>query len=209
MDYFLKILELILTPHIVWGGILVFFAYRFKNSFSILIESLSDRVKNVKGYKKTKDGHEVLFSEAQSINEPPAKTEITSESPNVISKPNNASWPEDLTDDTDALRNEVKSERAKAYYWEYCYLNFFLVRHTQLVLDWLVSKNSKDTKPSFHNYWKEYIVSEQERENVLSALNGHSLVIFQQDEILVTPKGNDYYNWRGAMPPFVIPGKNA
>jgi len=60
----------------VWGGILVFFAFRFKTHLGKLINAATDRIKNVQGYKRTKDGHELIFSDSQPA-QSPTKLEST------------------------------------------------------------------------------------------------------------------------------------
>ena len=94
IEYF----KIILSPHMVWGGILVFFAFRFKSSFSQLLAAFVDRIKNVQGYKKTKDGHEFTFKDLQSSNEDKVLPNI-SDSPPIGSPEKTADfvWPEDNT----------------------------------------------------------------------------------------------------------------
>jgi hypothetical protein len=183
----------------------VFFAYRFKSSISKLIEALTDRVKNVKGYKKTKDGHELLFSESQAISENPSLPSVSNEPPKVTADSDtNFLWPEDKTDDVVEVRNSVKEERARAYLWEYRYLNYFLLRHTQMVLDWYFNHEDA-TLPKYHEYWKEYIVSEKERGDVVTALTTYNLLVQDGETVKLTPKGKEYHEWRGPLPPYIIP----
>jgi hypothetical protein len=210
MEYFVKIIELILSPHMVWGGIAVFFAYRFKASFSTLIDALSDRVKNVTEYKKTKEGHELLFSGSQAFNENPSLPSVSDSPPEVkIENGTNFVWPEDKTEDIAELRKSAKLERVYAYLWEYRYLNYFLLRHTQMVLDWFISNDADTSMSGYHEYWKKYIVSEKERNDVLSALTNHALLAQKEESVYPTLKGKEYHQWRGPMPPYIIPETNA
>ena len=39
----------------------------------------------------------------------------------------------------------IKAERERAYLWEYRYLNLFLVRGTQMVLEWFAARESPTT----------------------------------------------------------------
>lgn len=93
-----------------------------------------------------------------------------------------------------------QAERARAYLWEYRYLNMFLVRHTQQVLDWLVGLPQRTTFQMFDAFWAPAIPTAQERKAVIGALETHHLIQFEGDLIDVTPKGREYSQWRGPLP---------
>jgi len=197
-----ELLKVLLSPHIVWGGILVFFAFKFKDSFSKLLGAITDRIKNVQGYKKTKDGHEVIFGSEQQTNDENILPNSSDSAPNVQPETAGQSvWLEDNTEGTIELRQIVKAERATRYLWEYRYLNYFLARHTQLVLDWLVSLESPPTYQLFENFWFQLIPEEKERKTVLDVLSAHYLIqISEAGLINATPKGIEYRQWRGPLP---------
>ncbi len=201
----IEFLKVILTPHIIWGGVLIFFAYRFKNGFSLLLTAITDRIKNVQGYKKTKDGHELTFQESQT-------DKSNNILPNVSDTPPEASpeksegfmWDEDKTDDTETLKKLVKIERSDRYLWEYRYLNYFLVRHSQHIIDWFASNDSPQTFGSYNNYWEKNILDKKEREAVISVLGDFFLIqSVQGDKLQITPKGKEYQAWRGPLPPLL------
>ena len=126
----IEFLKVVLTPHIVWAGVLIFFAFRFKGSFSLLLAAITDRINNVKNYKKTKDGHELTFEAPQPSKDKKVLPNSSDEPPEVTpEKAENSIWPEDNTTDIESIRQEAKKQRAISYLWEYKYLNYFLVRH--------------------------------------------------------------------------------
>lgn len=93
--------------------------------------------------------------------------------------------------------------RQLATFWEYRYLNFFLVHRTQVVLDWLIDRQTKGQSTSIGNYDAELtarVVSPGERAAVLQALEAHALVATNNTLLVVTDKGLDYARWRGPLP---------
>lgn len=93
--------------------------------------------------------------------------------------------------------------RQLATFWEYRYLNRFLVHRTQVVLDWLIDRQIKGQSTSIGYYDAELtarVVSPGERAAVLKALEAHALVIINGGLLAVTDKGLDYAHWRGPMP---------
>jgi len=51
------------------------------------------------------------------------------------------------------VKQLLDAERARAYLWEYRYLNYFLVYHTQQVLDWFASFPSPTSLSLFDSAW--------------------------------------------------------
>ena len=198
----IEFLKVILSPHIVWGGILIFFAFRFKSSFSQLLNAITDRVKNVQGYKKTKEGHELTFRSEQS-SENVKILPNTSDTPPIGSpeKIDGSIWSEDNTKDLQTVRQLVKSERAMRYLWEYRYLNYFFARKTQLILDWFVGLESPSSYDLFDNFWFQLIPDKKERQTIIDVLSAHFLIQLIEGNIIeVTPKGREYHEWRGPLP---------
>lgn len=93
-----------------------------------------------------------------------------------------------------------QAERARAYLWEYRYLNYFLAYGTQKVLDWLASLPSRTSCDLFDTFWLPYIPSAEERTAIITALQAHHLIQIQDNLIEVTPKGREYIQWRGPLP---------
>jgi len=101
-----------------------------------------------------------------------------------------------------AIEQIIRSHIATAYLWEYRYLNYFLVRGTQEVLDWLIGLKQPTIYAHYDSTWLPLVPSANERAARINALQAHHLV--QQDPnglLIVTPKGLEYQGWRGTLPP--------
>ena len=104
------------------------------------------------------------------------------------------------------LGEAFRAERAKAYLWEYRYLNHFLVANTQRVLDWLAGLKERTTISMYDAWWMQFVLNADERRAILSALETHHLIFIHDGDVIeVTPKGREYIGWRGplASPPAV------
>ena len=102
--------------------------------------------------------------------------------------------------DFEQIRQLFNAERARAFLWEYRYLNYFLVRHTQQFLDWLIGLPSSTSVALADAYWMPSVPDPNERKAVLDALRMHHLIQLNGDLIEVTPKGREYVQWRGRLP---------
>lgn len=119
--------------------------------------------------------------------------QVTSGSTTSI--PSNASVPPDQ-----AVFVEL---RQQAIFWEYRYLNLFLVHRTQTVLDWLIDRQAKGQLTTVGYYDAELtsrVVSPGERAAILQAVEAHALVAVNNTLLVVTDKGLDYVRWRGPLP---------
>ena len=110
--------------------------------------------------------------------------------------------PSDLTpQQRSAVEQLIRAHVATAYLWEYRYLNYFLVRGTQAVLDWLIGLPQATTYAHFDTVWLPIIPSASERLAIISALEAHHLIINEASGlIVVTDKGREYQGWRGTLP---------
>ena len=102
--------------------------------------------------------------------------------------------------EADRLREAIRSERAATYLWEYRYLNRYLVRATQLVLDHIAFSAGPIALQLLDSYLHAVIPSANERNAILDALAGHHLVLMWDGLIEVTPKGREYIAWRDRSP---------
>jgi len=143
-------------------------------------------------------GGEISTSQADRIKEEVpvarAQPQVPRDTPSI---------PEGVTitkEQADEFRQLFEAERAKAYVWEYRYLNHFLVLSTQRVLDWFSSLPQKTTVSLFDTIWQPIIPSAQERKAIVDALEQHHLIELKGDLIEVTPKGHEYIQWRGPLP---------
>lgn len=99
------------------------------------------------------------------------------------------------------VREFVEAERARAFFWEYQFLNRFLALHTQHILDWLINLGQRTTLQTYDAFWMQRVPDARERIVVLDTLRNHHLVNVDGHLVEVTPKGHEYAQWRGAMPP--------
>jgi len=95
----------------------------------------------------------------------------------------------------------IQSERANAALWEYRYLNYFLVRSTQVVVEWLGTLPQPIGVRLLDTHLQQWIPNAKEREAILAALQNHRLVTVDNDLVQITPKGREYLQWRGPLPP--------
>jgi hypothetical protein len=104
-----------------------------------------------------------------------------------------------LSGTDDSVRAAFEAERARAYLWEYRYLNHFLAFHTQQVLDWLSQIQSPASLSLYDTVWLMAVPSTVERSAIIEALSAHYLIQIQDQLITVTPKGKEYIDWRGPI----------
>ncbi|TAJ07244.1 MAG: hypothetical protein EPO61_14885 [Nitrospirae bacterium] len=74
------------------------------------------------------------------------------------------------------IRQLIQSERANAALWEYRYLNLFLVRSTQAVLDWLATLPQPVSRNFFDSFLQPFIPDANERGAIFAAIQSHHLV---------------------------------
>ena len=117
--------------------------------------------------------------------------------------PQETDLPEGLTispEQQELLRDFIQAQHNMSRYWEYRYLNFYFVRDTQLVLDWLVSLPNRHLIDMFHALWSPVIPSANDRQAILTALQNHHLITARETMIEITDKGREYLQWRGPLP---------
>ena len=102
-----------------------------------------------------------------------------------------------------AIAQLIRAHIATAYLWEYRYLNYFLARGTQLALDWFVGLPQPITYNHYDSFVLPIVPSARERQAIVNALEAHHLIAHDggSNIISVTPKGREYHQWRGALPP--------
>jgi hypothetical protein len=152
----------------------------------------------LKGRPKIKLGA-FEFSQVERSNEElPARGEKPSATP-----PEAPSLPDNLTLTPEQIKrvvDNVEAERARATLWGYRYLNYYLARSTQHVLDWLASLDTRTTLAMFDSVWLPVIPSTKERHAIINALESHYLIALRGEVIEITPKGHEYLEWRGPLP---------
>jgi|GEM_PF-1525777 len=98
--------------------------------------------------------------------------------------------------------SELVQLRQRSLFWEYKFLNMFLVYRTQWMLDWLLDQQARGQQTSLASFDAELAgqhVAMDERVAVLQALEAHLLVTRENDLLRVTDKGLDYARWRGPL----------
>jgi len=108
-------------------------------------------------------------------------------------------------DQLEVVKQAFQAERAAGRLWEYRYLNYFLARSTQVVLDWLVGLNQVTTADAFDAYWLPLIPDASQRNMIIMALQAHHLIEMDGPVIRTSEKGCEYAKWRGPLPPLPAP----
>ena len=190
----LEYLKVILTAPTVIGVLGTIFLLLFKNE----LRSLINRIASLK------IGSAELTAPQLP---PPADQTAQGQLPNPAPPqlPPGVSVPPQATR---LVEQALAAERARAYLWEYRYLNYFLVYATQRVLDWLASLPASITVTAYDSYWQPLIPSGEQRRTILAALESHNLITFRSDLIEVTPKGREYLQFRGPLPTLPAPGQS-
>ena len=111
--------------------------------------------------------------------------------------------PTGLTPDQEAaFTKALNAQKITATLWEYRYLNYFLARGTQILLDWLIGSAQPITCTYYDSFFLPIVPSAHERQAMLRALESHRLITVDSKSsiITVTAKGRDYQEWRGTLP---------
>ena len=190
----LEYLKLFLSSQIVAGVIVAVFLWSFRPE----LRNLLNRIAKI----KFPGGAEVFTSQIARSNEDlPAlgekPTPLSAESSEASSLPSKLTVsPEQLQ----TLEEAFAAERARAFLWEYRYLNYFLARSSHRVLDWLAGLSVRTTIGTFDAFWLPVFPLAQERHAIVTALQAHYLIVLAGELIEVTPKGHEYLQWRGPLP---------
>jgi hypothetical protein len=192
LDY----IKAILSPQVIAGAVSFTLLALFRDDFKALML----RVAKI----RLPGGTEVSTSQITKTEE--AAEDKPAPKPPAADPP--PSLPASLNErELDEIKQLLDAERARSYLWEYRYLNYFLVYHTQQVLDWFASLPSQASLSLFDSAWLPLIPGADERRAVINALQAHHLIQLRGDLVEVTPKGREYIGWRGPLPP--LPQPNA
>ena len=187
----LEYLKVFLSAPVITGAVAVVAFFMFGED----IRGLLRRIAKI----KLPGGGEFSTSQIEKSSEDiPARGEQP-----PISKPTPEKLPENLTLSPDqqlAVKHVFEAERATARLWEYRYLNYFLARGSQRVLDWLAALTTRTTVTLFDAFWLPVIPRAEERRAIIQALQAHYLIAITGELIEVTPKGKEYLQWRGPLP---------
>jgi len=181
LDY----VKVLLTPQIVVVLGIIWFSKTFKQNIADLI----DRIKAIKfpGGELSTPQHEKLK------NESPIEDKTSPE-------PQSADLPANIQEnDIETLKSLYNSERSRAYFWEYSYLNYYLVPRTQYTLNWLADYKQPMSVSLYDTLTSPIVTDPKERKAILNALESHYLVHIKDDLITVSPKGEEYIEWRSKV----------
>jgi hypothetical protein len=185
----LEYLKVFLSWPVVILAISVLFLVRFKAPISALI----GRIASI----KIPGGGEVLMPQQQQA----AMNAIEQTSRPAGDVPAPSEGATELDHVTSDERLDTERERARL--WEFRFLNSYLVLHTQLVLQWLASREPT-AYGTYDTHWMYLIPEANERSAVIRALQNHHLISVSPDRqnmLRVTGKGREYLEWRGPIAP--------
>ena len=188
----LEYLKVLLSAPVLFSVVAIIFIIIFREDLKALILRIA-RIRLPGGTEvSTPQSNQLAVEENKPAPEPTVNEQIPV-----------SGLPADLTlQQRTVIEQLIRSHIATAYVWEYRYLNYFLARGTQHVLDWLIGLPQSTTFAHFESVWIPIIPSANERQAVITALQAHHLI--QQENsglIVVTPKGREYAEWRGSLPP--------
>ncbi len=186
----LEYIQAILTAQVVIGIVVILF-YR---KFNVELKNLIDRIASV----KFPGGEISTPQQAKSIieNNDPKNIPSVPSTDKTIATEGFSLTPEQAKQ----IKDLFDAERAKAYLWEYRYLNYYLVLKSQRVLDWLSALQSNTTISFYDSFWQPIIPESNERKAIIDALQQHHLIVLNGELIEVSPKGKEYIQWRGPLP---------
>jgi len=192
LDY----LKVILTAPVLFSIVAIFFIFQFRED----IKALLLRIAKI----KLPGGTEVSTSQS---NLPAAEDPKMEMEPTASKEVQIQGLPDNMPpQQRQAIEQIIRSHIATAYLWEYRYLNYFLVRGTQEVLDWLIGLKQPTIYAHYDTTWLPLVPSANERAARINVLQTHHLVEQDQNGLLiVTPKGLEYQGWRGPLPPLSAP----
>ncbi len=184
LEYFKVFLS---TP--VIAAILIFIFMKYYNEE---IKALLKRLTKLPG------GVELSTPQLEkTASEEPLKDKVSSE-------PQSAEVQIKQDEPFEKIKAMYQSERARAYFWEYSYLNYFLVLNTQRILSWInqmFNNHTQITLSLYDSIWMPQIPDIQERKAIMKALEQHLLITIDENTglISITEKGREYVEWRSKV----------
>jgi hypothetical protein len=177
METIIELLKMLLSTQVIFGGLILYFLLTYKSNLKKLFSSISTI--------KLPGGTEL--STQQLNREEDKKEVILDKNPDIDSY------------DKKKLQELYNTERARAYLWEYNYLNFFLVRNSQNILDWFYALDKGTSYSLYDSTWLNAVPNPNEREIIFNVLINHHLIIKNKEIIHISEKGKEYVEWRGEL----------
>ena len=188
----LEYLKTILTAPVLFSFVALVFLFQFREDLKALILRIA-KIKLPGGTEvSTPQSSRLATEEKRPAPEPHADNQLL-----ITGLPDGLT-----TDQRTAVEKLIRSHIATTYLWEYRYLNYFLAHSTQVILDWLISLPQTANYSLYDSVWLPIIPSAEERQAIITALQAHHLVHQEKTGLIaVTPKGREYQEWRGPLPP--------
>ncbi|MDO9287338.1 MAG: hypothetical protein Q7T83_00950 [Thermodesulfovibrionales bacterium] len=181
----LEYLKVLFSAPVVSAIIVIIFLKLYRGNIGALI----DRINKI----KLPGGSEISNPQLENLSTETSIIDKTSHEPQSSNIQN-------LQEDKlETIKSLYTSERARAYFWEYNYLNYYLVPSTQNVLSWLASLPSSSSLSLIDNLLLPLIPDTKERQAILSALEKHYLISIENNLLSVTPKGIEYLEWKNQI----------
>ena len=193
LDY----LQVFLSGPVIAGAVAFAVVLTFKREIATLLVARAVKIKYPGGEIEVTQLEKVKEAEAAPAENKPVPVEPQNVEPGQL--------PQSLTpEQVQAVKQLLASEKARSALWEYRFLNGFLVRTTQAVLDWLAERKEPVSIGFFHDRWSPFIPA-AERHTILEVLDNHYLIRIDGELLSITPKGREYVWWRGPLPSPPVP----
>lgn len=182
----LEYLKVILSAPVVAGVVAMTFIFKFQSG----LRGLINRIAHI----KFPGGGELSAPQLPpepAPKGPPLPGPVEEEQPLL---------PAALTDQqVSAVKELFDAERARAYLWEYRYLNLFLAPVTQEVLEWFGTLTTRTSLAMADALWTSRIPDPEQRRIILAVLEAHHLVQREGELLAITPKGREYLEWKNKI----------
>lgn len=186
----LQFVEILVSPQIIAAGMFLFVLLKFGHRFGQLATVLEKR----------------FAKDTLTANTPAGSLKI--EQPETDPRDNNKEIKDanigklETSEDIKSLKDALQSQNTISRLWEYRYLNYFLVRQTQTVLDWFSNIGIPTVSTEVFNAVMLNLIPDQvSRQAILDALKHHYLIQGEDNSLSITDKGREYIGWRGPLPP--------
>lgn len=180
----LEVLKVLLSTQMVTAVIIIIFLKFYDDEVKALFKRLT----------KLPGGVELSTPQQENLSIEKTIADKISPKPQSSPEPVPIQYQDDKKNET--LKALYDTERSRAYFWEYSYLNLYLAARTQQVLDWIAALTTPLSIDLFDSMWMPFIPEMGERKAIISALERHYLIAIENRLISITPKGREYIEWR-------------
>lgn len=199
----LEYVRAVLSPHVVWGGVVLWACYLFREDAGNLLSEVGNLLRRLVKLKGP-GGLEISAGESQAVLNAEKPVADDRAAPALVAvadaTTSTDSTTASVTVEANRTQETIEGLKATARIWEFRYLHYFLARSTQIVLDWLAGLPNPVTWQAADAWWYAAIPDVNERRAIFNALRWHDLVQLDGDVIRVTEKGREYLKFRGPLP---------